>query len=195
MTFDEGNKFALKHGHATNGIVTPEYAAWRSMKSRCINPNREDFKYYGAMGVSVCQKWFDSFESFLADVGPRPSPEHSLDRFPNRYGNYEPGNVRWATRIEQASNKDITRTVSVNGNEVTVADLCREYQINLDSLNSRLFRGWTLEEALTTPIKPQSMHIPENIKSKIRNATGSHREIAAKFDVALSSVSRIRSSK
>lgn len=88
---------------------TPEYRAWVSMKSRC-NPDYDhpDFKNYAARGIKVCEYWKNSFARFLADVGPRPSDKHSLDRYPNNDGNYELGNVRWATRREQMLNTRIS---------------------------------------------------------------------------------------
>lgn len=82
-----------------------EYRAWRNMLTRCYNPNASSFKYYGGRGITVCERWQRSFDAFLADVGPAPSNEHSIDRFPNNNGNYELGNVRWATHEEQQKNK------------------------------------------------------------------------------------------
>jgi hypothetical protein len=88
----------------------PEYAVWVAMRHRCYTKKNPRFKYYGALGVSVCDRWRNDFEAFLADVGRRPSPGHSIDRYPDNNGNYEPGNVRWATTIEQRRNRrDFTR--------------------------------------------------------------------------------------
>ena len=92
------------HGYATS-IKMPEYRAWAAMKTRCYNPKSDSFSYYGGRGIQVCDRWLHSFENFLADVGKRPSPKHSLDRYPNTNGNYEPGNCRWATKHEQALNR------------------------------------------------------------------------------------------
>lgn len=88
--------------HDSHG--TPEYRAWTALRNRCTNAKSKDFANYGGRGISVHPRWND-FAAFLADVGPRPSAEHSIDRFPNNDGNYEPGNVRWATRSEQARNR------------------------------------------------------------------------------------------
>ena len=97
-----------KHGHSSSIFPkgrSSEYLAWQSMKDRCTNPNNKQFKDYGGRGIKVCKRWHNSFEAFLADMGMKPSPEHSLDRYPNNDGNYEPKNCRWATWKQQASNK------------------------------------------------------------------------------------------
>lgn len=92
-------------GPTTHGLTkTPEYRAWHSMKQRCLNPNCSRWDKYGGRGIAICQIWLDSFEAFLADMGPRPSQDHSIDRVDND-GDYEPGNCRWATRSEQQRNK------------------------------------------------------------------------------------------
>lgn len=96
-----------RHGHAARRSQSPEYTAWRSMLGRCTtNENAKDFKNYYGRGIRVCQEWSGpgGFQLFLNHVGPRPSPKHSIDRI-NNDGNYEPGNVRWATKPQQCRNK------------------------------------------------------------------------------------------
>lgn len=89
----------------THGMTnSPEYQAWEGMKHRCSSPNSPSWSRYGGRGIQVCAEWRDSFEAFFAHIGPRPSAVHSVDRIDND-GNYEPGNVRWATPAQQHANK------------------------------------------------------------------------------------------
>lgn len=93
----------VRHGHARNGLVTRGHAIWRGMITRCTNPKRLQWEDYGGRGISVCERWM-TFENFLADMGPAP-PGFSIDRYPNKDGNYEPGNCRWADSKTQANNR------------------------------------------------------------------------------------------
>lgn len=110
-------KLGIQTTYTTHGGTgTPEFQAWHNMKQRCENPNHRQFHVYGGRGIQVCARWA-SFENFLADMGPRPSPDHSIDRYPDQNGNYCPENCRWATQKQQTRN--MRRNVNITYRGVT----------------------------------------------------------------------------
>lgn len=120
----KGN-FNTTHGHTVNHSSTPEFRTWMGMKMRCYNKNSVKYYLYGGRGVTVCERWINSFENFLSDMGNRPSAKHSLDRFPNKDGNYAPDNCRWATIGEQNRNKRNNVWINYNGSEIILKDFAR----------------------------------------------------------------------
>lgn len=130
---------------------TPEWIAWVGMRARCYDANSDSYKHYGARGIKVCDRWKDDFAAFYADMGPRPSSRHSIDR-KDVNGNYEPGNCRWATPEEQASNKREHHFVEWQGERMILAEAIRRSGLPPKIADNRLRRGWSLERALTTPL-------------------------------------------
>jgi hypothetical protein len=140
----------IKHGYYVTNPA--EFMIWRGMIMRCHNPKDSAYYYYGAKGISVCDRWRYSFENFLADMGPRPSKMHSLDRHPNRLGNYEPGNVRWATTKEQNRNSSRNIFIEYNGKTQCLKDWCDELGHVYHVVSQRIKRlGWAVDRAFSTP--------------------------------------------
>lgn len=126
---------------------TSEYKAWCKMKSRCTNEDDISFKNYGGRGIIVCPQWINSFENFFADMGPKPSIKHSLERM-NNNGDYESGNCKWATKVEQIRNRNITERVVVNGKEISIGQLAEDYGIPYQKLYKRIkLLNWDIERA------------------------------------------------
>ena len=103
----KGNERNLQHGHARAPQHTAEYNTWQAMRQRCLNPNYHHYADYGGRNITFCKRW-NTFDNFFADMGPKPSPQHSLDRIDNN-GNYNKRNCRWATPAEQAMNRRNTK--------------------------------------------------------------------------------------
>jgi hypothetical protein len=140
----------LKHGGSRRGRELPEYAIWCSMIKRCENPNETHYPHYGGRGITVCERWRNDFAAFLADMGSRPSPQHSIDRIDND-GNYEPGNVRWATDKDQARNTTRNHWITFNGETLCLVAWAERIGMSHVGLLNRLRKGWSIERALTTP--------------------------------------------
>lgn len=130
---------------------TTEYQIWVDMRRRCHDPRVQAFPYYGGRGITVCDRWRGSFYAFLADMGPRPSTDHTLDRIDND-GHYEPGNVRWATWAQQNGNTRQVHRIEFLGEVLPLAVWARRLGIPQGTLDSRIRKqGWSVERALTTP--------------------------------------------
>lgn len=138
-----------KHKRTHGGTGTPEFRIWDSMRRRCADPSYKD---YGGRGIKVCERWQD-FANFLADMGKRPSPDHSLDRYPDNNGDYEPANCRWATRVEQSNNRRSSRTLTINGETKTYAEWERETGLPPGRVFTRLKMGWKPEEVLQPSVR------------------------------------------
>lgn len=133
---------------------TPEYFAWKNMRKRCQDPSHPEYGRYGGRGIAVCPEW-ESLEAFLSDMGSRPSTKHSLDRINNSLG-YCKANCRWATPEDQSRNKRSNRLLAFRGKTMCLADWAANVGISYKCLHSRMKRGWSIERALTEPVKAKS---------------------------------------
>lgn len=131
---------------------TRELSIWNNMIRRCEDPKNAAFRYYGARGIRVCKRWRNSFQAFMADMGPRPSRRHSVDRMDNN-GNYEPRNCRWALPIEQGRNARHNRLITFAGETMCMSAWAERVGMTPDNLKLRLRRGWTIARALTEPLR------------------------------------------
>jgi hypothetical protein len=137
------------HGHSKPR--SPEYNAWMHMVARCCDPRHKQYAEYGGRGITVCERWRDSFVNFLRDMGERPSPEHSLDRIDND-GPYDWANCRWATTVQQRNNNRYCRYVIYRERRMSIADAARMAGIVTPRLAlKRLHAGWDAKAAVETP--------------------------------------------
>lgn len=154
----------LKHGERSrSGPTSPEYKAWDSMHDRCYNPRNKDFQHYGGRGISVCDEWRSSFESFLLEIGRRPSKAHSVDRIDTNSG-YQPGNVRWATWGEQARNRRNNRIVFFRGRECVLIEAAELAGIPYKTVKGRLRNGWSVDDALNKPVNAAKRDAQRNTR-------------------------------
>lgn len=142
-------KGLFKHGENKTGKRSAEYQTLAGMISRCTNPNSVEYYNYGGRGIKVYEGWtLANVQAFIDHVGRRPSAKHSIDRWPNKDGNYEPGNVRWATAFEQQSNTRKNVFVILNGEKLHLAEASRRLNFCPAKLSYRLRHGWSEAEAL-----------------------------------------------
>jgi hypothetical protein len=168
---DCGNRFAAKQGALRSGnrkkcprctgrqpgrtrdlhgmAHSPEYRIWSLVHDRCMNPRNRTYDRHGGRGIKLCERWM-TFRNFYEDMGQRPSSDHSIDRIDNN-GNYEPGNCRWATRIEQANNRRSNVLLTFEGRTLTAKQWSRETGLSWETIRKRLKRGWSDEKTLTVP--------------------------------------------
>lgn len=129
---------------------SPEYKSWSGMRDRCLNENNDSYDNYGGRGITICQRWIDSFELFYADMGQKPGQNYSIDRIDNDLG-YSPSNCRWATGETQGRNRRglIKTRETSNLKEAAIAA-----GITYGTAHSRVYRlGWDIEDAISTPAR------------------------------------------
>lgn len=137
-----------KHGMKDSS----EYIAWCNMKGRCLNPNDKSYGRYGARGISVCDRWLNSFENFYSDMGAKPSPAHTLERI-DFNKDYCPENCKWATYKEQNRNYSRNVYIEYDGRRMCLKDWANEVGIENSLLRYRIRAGWPIDQALFRPVK------------------------------------------
>jgi len=136
-------KARTKHGCSRGNA---EYRAWQHMKKRCFDKNNKNYNLYGGRGITVYKDWIDDFSAFYAHIGKKPTEKHSLDRFPNKNGNYEPNNVRWATQFQQMQNVKQNVELELNGKTMVLAEWGRFLNVNASAISFHLKNGRTIEQ-------------------------------------------------
>ena len=151
-------KSITKHGLSRKG--NSEYEIWKGMKARCYNKNHSKYADYGGRGIIVCERWKHSFNNFITDVGLRPSELHSIDRFPNTSGHYEPGNTRWATDEQQSRNKRNNRYYFFGTRKLVMEDWAKIFHVDQSTLWEHL-KTKSIEEMLVFYYKKGKITNPE----------------------------------
>lgn len=134
-----------------NQTGTKEHRTWILIKYRCHTATASDYYRYGGRGIKVCDRWRSSFMDFLSDMGRAPSPKHTIDRI-NVHGNYEPGNCRWATNLEQSNNRGNNIFFEYNGESRTISDWCRLLGLQTQTVYVRVKKGMSFSDAVNKPI-------------------------------------------
>jgi len=140
----------VKHGMARRGKEHPLFELWRGMIKRCMNPKATGYQRYGGRGIMVCKRWMD-IRNFIADMSPRPSLKHTLDRIDNNKG-YSPNNCRWATIAKQNRNQRRNRMLTFQGQTMCVSEWGRLLGIPKNTLLNRLKKNWPIEKVLSKRI-------------------------------------------
>lgn len=153
------NVFQATHGKRHTRL----YHIWLCMKQKCSNPKNPEFKRYGKRGITVCAEWKNDFQCFWdwsyangykEEIMPNGKNKWTIDRIDTN-GNYEPSNCRWVDMLIQSNNKRDNHLITYEGETLTLAQTARKYGINRQLLSERLCYGWSIDEAIKTPVSPQ----------------------------------------
>lgn len=171
---EDGHTWARELAVRAGGMVsgTPEYQTWVRIRSRCDNPKHHKLPHYGGRGISVCAEWASDYRRFLADMGQRPSPTHSIERL-DVNGNYEKSNCIWGTDKEQRRNRTDTVWVEYQGVRMKLADLVEDLGLSPTTIAGRLRIGWDLDRAITTPVEPRKIYMTKRRRALLEQAGAS----------------------
>lgn len=152
--YKRDNPPARTHGASDSSL----YRIWRDMRRRCTNPDRDDWVRYGGRGITVCERWEQSFEAFAEDMSDGYATGLQIDRIDND-GPYSPENCRWATPVENGSNKRNNRMIDTPWGHITLSEAARRAGLKRLTLRRRLEAGWSVERALTQPLRGEAPQI------------------------------------
>jgi hypothetical protein len=166
----------LKHGECCRVAKgkkksSPEYKSWSGIHDRCLNSNDKHYHRYGGRGIKIADVWVNDFEAFRAYVGFRPAPGYTIDRIDND-GNYEPGNVRWATGKEQARNRSSNRLIEFNGSKMPLAQACEQAGISVKTVRKRIKGGWGIMRSLAAPVDQKKVDAAKRNPRKSGKSSG-----------------------
>lgn len=150
---EHARKLHTKHGMAMlkPGVRHPDYCIWMKMKSRCLNPNDKSYPNYGGRGIAVCERWKQSFELFIADMGWRPNNHYSIERI-DYNGDYCPENCKWVHKSEQTKNTRRVKLIDYNGSKYCLTDLCKILELPYNTMRHRVYDlNIPFEEAIKYP--------------------------------------------
>tara|TARA_R100001244_G_scaffold36778_2_gene33632 strand:- start:7975 stop:8619 length:645 start_codon:yes stop_codon:yes gene_type:complete len=152
-----------QHGHTANNQMSSEYTSWVHMNQRCNNPKNKSYPRYGGKGIEVFSVWRNSFEAFFLYLGPKPTPAYTIERIDYKKG-YVPGNVRWATRHEQALNKSDNVVLEIDGLSKTVSQWAKHpaCPVPAGTIYKRLYRSWDPRDAVFTPSQRAVKNVAKN---------------------------------
>lgn len=153
-------EYNTTHGHSG----TPTYRSWQHMMERCYDEDSKNWHRYGGRGITVCDRWRNSFENFLEDMGIKPSGT-TIDRI-NNDGNYGPENCRWADKWQQAWNTSQNKRITYNGESKCLHEWAFIYDVSFTTLRTRLGRGWTMDQAVSKEKRPNPCKGRTRIKGK-----------------------------
>lgn len=182
------NREVAARRQLTHGLSkTDEYGIWWKMIRRCQDPRDNAYHHYGGRGITVCDRWRNSFEAFLEDMGPRPSLKHSIERVDNNKG-YCPENCEWATQWVQSRNRRTNVLVEYKGQIKPLCDWCELLGLYVGSVRSRFRRGWSIEEAFTTPTENR-LELPQVLEILRRCSLGEDKKaLATEFGISIYSI-------
>jgi len=151
------------HGHARGDKASRTYVSYQHIKARCNNPKHKQYPDYGGRGITVCDRWLESFENFLADMGECPDGL-TIERLDNDLG-YSPDNCIWADMVAQANNRRSSRIIKFDGKSLTIAEWSRETGIKHGTISWRLAQGWSVHDALFLALEPNTFtrHSERNV--------------------------------